>query len=155
MSPTGLGSWGHWGGGPRVAPIHSQHEVLLPGGQVAPHCNGCALDILYLQCHVGVKLLYGSKKKVKWTPRDPPRQSPIATLPWGTHTLPSAPPSHPVGMDPTTGKGGLAAGTPSCPQHSHLAQGTPISVCVPSPCQMMPSDQRLSLGSPCHPLPFL
>lgn len=26
----------------------SQHEVLLPAGQVAPDSNGCALHILYL-----------------------------------------------------------------------------------------------------------
>lgn len=35
----------------------SQHEVLLPAGQVAPDSNGCALHILYLQRHISVELL--------------------------------------------------------------------------------------------------
>lgn len=79
MSPPDLGS-GQWGtpcviyggegkqqgwGSSGDPPGHSQHEVLLPGGQVAPHCYGCALDILHLQGHVGVKLLCGNKQRVK------------------------------------------------------------------------------------------
>lgn len=60
------------GGDPGVAPGYSQHEVLLPGGQVAPHRNGRALDILHLQCHVSVKLLCGSKGRVKQPPVCPP-----------------------------------------------------------------------------------
>lgn len=35
----------------------SQHEVLLPAGQVASDRDGCALHILYLQSHIGVELL--------------------------------------------------------------------------------------------------
>lgn len=49
----------------RGPPGHSQHEVLLPGGQVAPHCYGRTLDILHLQGHIGVKLLCGNKQRVK------------------------------------------------------------------------------------------
>lgn len=35
----------------------SQHEVLLPAGQVAPDSNGCALHILDFERHISVKLL--------------------------------------------------------------------------------------------------
>lgn len=35
----------------------SQHEVLLPAGQLAPDSDGCALHILYFERHVSVKLL--------------------------------------------------------------------------------------------------
>lgn len=35
----------------------SQHEVLLPAGQVAPDSDGRALHILYFECHISVKLL--------------------------------------------------------------------------------------------------
>lgn len=35
----------------------SQHEVLLPAGQVAPDSDGCALHILYLKSHISVELL--------------------------------------------------------------------------------------------------
>lgn len=50
----------------------SQHEVLLPAGQVAPDSNGCALHILYFECHISVKLLcVGQKEKesaLVWEP---------------------------------------------------------------------------------------
>lgn len=35
----------------------SQHEVLLPAGQLAPDSDGCALHILYFEGHISVKLL--------------------------------------------------------------------------------------------------
>lgn len=39
----------------------SQHEVLLPARLVSPHCDRRALNILYLQTHVRVKLFYGEE----------------------------------------------------------------------------------------------
>lgn len=35
----------------------SQHEVLLPAGQVAPYSDGCALHILYFESHISVEFL--------------------------------------------------------------------------------------------------
>lgn len=35
----------------------SQHEVLLPAGQVAPYSDGRALHILYFESHISVELL--------------------------------------------------------------------------------------------------
>lgn len=43
----------------------SQHEVLLPAGQVAPDSNGCALHILNLESHISVKLFCKEKKTEK------------------------------------------------------------------------------------------
>lgn len=48
-----------------VSAAHSQHEVLLPAGLVTTHCDGCALHILHLQRHVGVKLVWNNKHKKK------------------------------------------------------------------------------------------
>lgn len=50
----------------------SQHEVLLPAGQVAPDSNGCALHILYFERHISVKLLcVGQKDKETALDRKP------------------------------------------------------------------------------------
>lgn len=100
-------------GNPRVAPGYSQHEVLLPGGQVAPHRDGCALDILHLQCHVGVKLLCRSNQRVKWPlgcppPQlcpPPPQDTPHCHLLWGPPILPLAPQPQLARQDgPTTAR---------------------------------------------------
>lgn len=61
---------------------HSQHEVLLPGRQVAPHRDGGAFDILHLQRHVGVELLCGSKAEGEGTPPCPHQPThPLAVIP--------------------------------------------------------------------------
>lgn len=40
-----------------------QHEVLLPARLVPPDCDSRALDILYLQGHVGIKLVWKCREK--------------------------------------------------------------------------------------------
>ena len=39
---------------------HLQHEVLLPAWFVSSHRDGGALDILHLQRHVGVILIWNT-----------------------------------------------------------------------------------------------
>lgn len=40
----------------------SQHEVLLPAGQVAPDSDGRALHILHFESHISVELLCESER---------------------------------------------------------------------------------------------
>lgn len=122
-----------------MAPSYSQHEILLPGRQVAPHRNGCALDILHLQRHVSVKLLCGSKGRVKRPPAHPP------------------PPGH-TPLPPSRGV------SPHCTQYCaewtlpllmrELAARPPPPhhrPCFPLTCQMMPPELRLALAIPSQP----